>query len=238
FYPTRMYADRSYILAAKSDLQYPGGMYITAETPTRSIRKTMMDGEELWLIGGESHKTGQGDSTITYYEALQYFATQHFSISEFLYRWSAQDLVTLDKMPYIGRVTEKQDNVFVATGYRKWGMTNGTAAAKLIRNLIVEKECRFEELFTPSRFQADPAIKKFMSYNLDVAKHLIKGKLEYTDANLDDLKKGEANIIRINGKRTGAFRDEENNLHLVDTTCTHLGCEVDWNKAEQSWDCP
>lgn len=241
FYPTRMYPERAYIIAVKTNNAYPGGMYINAESPTRTIRSTALNNdsnEELLLIGGENHKTGQGKSTINHYETLQSYAENTFGIKDYLYRWSAQDLTTLDKLPYIGKVTGGQDSVFVATGYRKWGMTNGTIAAKVITDLITNKSSPYEELFSPSRFQANPALKSFIKVNADVAKHLIKGKLEYTNENITNLSTDEATITRINGQRTGVYKDTKSNLYGVDTTCKHLGCEVEWNSGERTWDCP
>ncbi|MEN1969428.1 FAD-dependent oxidoreductase [Lentibacillus sp. N15] len=237
-YPARMYPERAYAIAMKTTKEFPGGMYINAETPTRSIRTTTINGEEMWLIVGEKHKTGQGKSTSKHYEALQDFAETNFGISEYLYRWSTQDLTTLDKVPYIGKVTENQQNVFVATGFRKWGMTGGTIAAKVISDLISKEESPYEELFSPSRFQADPAVKEFAKANADVAKHLIKGKLEYTNDNIKDLEPDQATTTRIHGKRTGVYKDADNRLYAVDTTCTHLGCEVNWNAGDRTWDCP
>ncbi|MFD1360494.1 FAD-dependent oxidoreductase [Lentibacillus salinarum] len=238
FYPTRMYPERSYIIAVKTPEQFPGGMYINAESPTRSVRSANMNGDDLWLIVGENHKTGQGQSTMKHYEALQEYAEKQFGISEFVYRWSAQDLTTMDKLPYIGPVTKNEDNVFVATGYRKWGMTNGTIAAKIISNRILDKDNLYGELFTPSRFQADPAVRKFTRMNADVAKHMIKGKLEYTNDNVKDLKPDDATVTRVNGKRTGVYKDNDHQLYAVDTTCKHLGCEVNWNSGDRTWDCP
>ncbi|WP_099158287.1 FAD-dependent oxidoreductase [Virgibacillus ndiopensis] len=238
FYPTRMYPERSYIIAVKSDKKFPGGMYINAEKPTRSVRGARIKGEDLWLIVGENHKTGQGKSTMKHYEALQKYADQHFGINEFAYRWSAQDLTTLDKVPYIGPVTKAQQSVFVATGFRKWGMTNGTIAAKHITDMILDNDTPYQDLYSPARFQADPAIKKFTTTNADVAKHLIKGKLEYTENNIDKLTPDDATVTRINGKRTGVYKDKDNNLHALDTTCQHLGCEVHWNSGDRTWDCP
>ncbi|RKQ37598.1 FAD-dependent oxidoreductase [Oceanobacillus halophilus] len=238
FYFSRMYPERSYVVAVTSDEKYPGGMYINAESPTRSIRSTKDDGKELWLIGGENHKTGQGKSTMDHYEALQKFAEDHFHVQQMEYRWSAQDLTTLDKMPYIGPITENEEAVLVATGFRKWGMTNGTIAAKVLTDRILNEENKYQELYSPSRFQADPAVKKFMEINADVAKHLIKGKLEYTGSNIDNLKADDATVIRVKGKRTGVYKDSEEKLHMVDTTCTHLGCEVKWNSGDRTWDCP
>jgi len=239
FYPTRMYADRSYVIAAHCSDPYPGGIYINAEEPTRSIRVANIDGEEdLWLIGGENHKTGQGKPTMSHYDALNQFAHQHFQVTDIPYRWSAQDLVTLDKLPYIGPLTKKRTNILVATGYRKWGMTTGTMAANIITDLITETENPVAELFAPARFHADPAIKSFTTYNADVAKHLVKGKLSNSESDISDLQPDEAMIARIKGQRTGVYKDKEKNLHLVDTTCTHLGCEVTWNSGERTWDCP
>jgi glycine/D-amino acid oxidase-like deaminating enzyme/nitrite reductase/ring-hydroxylating ferredoxin subunit len=238
FYFSRMYPERSYIIAVKSPKKFPGGMYINAESPTRSIRTTAINGEDLWLIGGENHKTGQGKSTIEHYNALHDFAKKYISINEFSYRWSAQDLTSIDKLPYIGLMTKSEENMFVATGYHKWGMSNGTIAAKVISDLIMDNGSPYEELFTPSRFHADPSLREFMKINADVAKHMVKGKLDRPKENLDELSPDEAAVTRIKGMRAGAYRDHENKLHLVDTTCTHMGCEVEWNSGDRTWDCP
>jgi len=238
FYFSRMYAARSYVLGVKTEKDYSGGMYLSAEEPKRSLRYTMMNGEKLVLIGGEGHKTGQGISTIKHYEALEAFSAETFGIKEIPYRWSAQDLVTLDKIPYIGHITSSHPNIFVATGYRKWGMTNGTAAALLIRDLIMKKENPYSGLYTPSRFNADPSIKNFITQNADVAKHLIQGKLEIVNGRPEDLSNDEGAVVTVNGKRAGAYRDDKGSLHIVDTTCTHMGCELEWNSGERTWDCP
>lgn len=240
FYPVKMYASRSYIIAAKTEKLVDEGMYITAEKPTRSIRKVQIDDEEMLLIGGDDHKTGQSDvPMMDHYEALKKFTEENFKIVSIPYRWSAQDYVTLDKVPYVGRVTKNQHNVFVATGFKKWGMTNGTNAALLLTDIIMEKENEYEAFFSPARsIKADPSIRKLISYNADVAKHLVKGKLELSNDQLEDLKQNEACKTIINGQRVGVYKDDDNNIHAVDTTCTHLGCEVEWNDAETSWDCP
>ncbi|GAB4073629.1 FAD-dependent oxidoreductase [Barrientosiimonas marina] len=238
FYPVRMYPERSYVIAVKVPESFPGGMYISAESPVRSIRSASINGETFWLIAGDSHKTGQAESTIEHYDALQAYAEKHFGISEFVYRWSAQDLTTLDKLPYIGPVSKHEENVFVATGFRKWGMTHGTIAAKIISDQILQYDNPYQEFFTPSRFEADPSVREFTKMTADVAKHLIKGKLEYTNDNVKDLKPDDAVITRVSGKRTGVYKDSDNQLYAVDTTCKHLGCEVNWNSGDRTWDCP
>lgn len=240
FYPAKMYADRAYIIACKTKKTMTDGMYINAESPSRSVRPIQINGEELMLIAGESHKTGQSNKPmLAHYEALQQFADTNFGLVDILYRWSAQDLVTLDKVPYIGPVTKAQHNVLVATGFRKWGMTNSTNAAILLRDTIMEKDNPYKELFTPARdLKADPAVKKLISYNTDVAKHMIKGKMDRPNKDIDALTPNEAIITTVDGHRAGVYKDQEGNIHAVDTTCSHLGCEVEWNNAENSWDCP
>lgn len=237
-YFSRLYAERAYVLGVKAEIDLPTGMYISAENPTRSLRYAEDNGEKLLLVIGESHKTGQGVSEMLHYTALETFGDEVFNIKNIDYRWSTQDLTTLDKIPYIGPITSNKNNILVATGYRKWGMTNGTAAALLLKDIILEKDNPYQDLFTPSRFYMDPSLKEFIVQNYDVANHLIKGKLEIVEKTPIALRNDEGAIVTINGRRAGAYKDNEGKLYIVDTTCTHLGCELNWNDAERTWDCP
>ncbi|WCN37293.1 FAD-dependent oxidoreductase [Aneurinibacillus uraniidurans] len=238
FYFSRMYAEKSYVLGIKTKQDYPGGMYLSAENPKRSLRYTMMNGEKLVLVGGESHKTGQGICTIKHYEAIQAFGEQVFGIKEIPYRWSTQDLTTLDKIPYIGPLTSGNQSVFVATGYRKWGMTNGTVAALLLKDLIMQQENPYAELYSPYRLTVNPSFKNFFIQNADVAKHLVAGKLGMVFTKPEELSNDEGAVVTVNGERAGAYKDQDGKLHLVDTTCTHMGCEIEWNAGDRTWDCP
>ena len=238
FYFARMHPERSYIVAVKSEQPYPGGMYITSESPTRSVRSTPIGNEELLLLSGDGHKTGKGVNTIKHYEALAQFGKDALGLTDIRYRWSAQDLYTLDKVPYVGPITSTKENILVATGYRKWGMTNSTAAAMMLKDLILEERHLYEDIFTPSRFNADPSVKELVKKNADVAVELVKGKLERIDKFPEDVKKGEGTHVKVDGKKAGAYRDEDGKLHCVDTTCTHMGCEVEWNDGDRTWDCP
>jgi glycine/D-amino acid oxidase-like deaminating enzyme/nitrite reductase/ring-hydroxylating ferredoxin subunit len=238
FYFTRMHAERSYLLALKTKKQYPGGMYLSAETPKRSLRYTTLNGEKLVIVAGEKHKTGHGLNTFQHYEHLASFGDQLFGIEEVVNRWSAQDLTTIDKLPYIGYINENTSNILVATGYRKWGMTNGTAAGLLLKDLILNRTSPYQDLYSPSRFYGDPSIKNFITQNTDVAGHFVTGKIGMVHTKMEDIGNDEGAVVKVNGKRAGCYKDSNGKVHLVDTTCTHLGCEVEWNSAERSWDCP
>ncbi len=235
-YFARMYPSRSYVIAVTIAEEFPEGVFISAEDPTRSLRSQPMGDEELILVGGEDHKTGQSKNTGVHYDNLLRFARDTFEVREVKYRWSTQDYITLDGVPYVGNLTAKHPNVYVATGFAKWGMTNGTAAATIIRDLITHGDSPWKDVYTPSRFNTASAVN-FVVTNIDVAKHLVAGKLKPTE-DMEDLAPGDARIVSIDGDKAGAFRDDQGRLHLVDITCTHMGCELSWNEAERSWDCP
>jgi glycine/D-amino acid oxidase-like deaminating enzyme/nitrite reductase/ring-hydroxylating ferredoxin subunit len=237
-YYARMHAERSYVVAIETETNYPGGMYINADEPRRSLRTAERNDQTLVLIGGESHKPGEKISTLQRYAELEAFGRSLFAIQSIPFRWSAQDLITLDRVPYVGQITGNHPNVFVATGFGKWGMTNGTAAAMLLRDLIMQRENPYKELFKPSRFHAGNDIKQFVVQNSGVAKTMVAGKLENADSSPSELKLDEGGVVEVDGKRCGAYRDKDGNYHVVDTTCTHMGCELEWNDGERSWDCP
>ncbi|WP_233281267.1 MULTISPECIES: FAD-dependent oxidoreductase [Paenibacillus] len=237
-YFARLHVERSYVVAIKPETAYPGGMYLSVDQPSRSLRSVSYAGEELVLVGGEDHVTGRSQCTHGHYEKLEVFGGNLLGASAIPYRWSTQDLITIDNLPYIGPLTSKEDRIFVATGYRKWGMSNGTAAALLLRDQILGRDNRFSSLFSPSRFKADPSIKNLVTQGAGVAKELISGKLDLSHAKISEVKPGEAAVVRHHGQRAGAYRDEQGQLFLVDTTCTHMGCETEWNDGERSWDCP
>lgn len=236
-YFSRIYSERSYALAIKAKEKYPGGMYITAEEPGRSFRNQPYNDGELIIIGGEHHKAGQGMETIKHYEALVDFANQNYTVEDIPYRWSTQDCMTLDDIPYIGHFTSNTPNLYIATGYKKWGMTTSMVSAVLLKDLIVHGKSPWQDVFNPSRRTIAASAKNFIVENLNVAEQLIDGKISSLPKEVK-IAPGEGKIIEANGQRAGAYRDEKGKLHIVDTTCTHMGCELNWNSAEKTWDCP
>lgn len=238
FYFTRLHAERSYAMMVEPEKPYAGGMYISDDDPARSLRAVIHHGKEHILFGGENHKTGQGICTFGHYERLEKYAAETFGIRNIPFRWSAQDLISIDKVPYIGPITGRHERVYVATGFAKWGMTTGTMAGHLLADRITGRDNPHAEVFDPARFKADPGFKHFIVENVNVAKELIAGKVGIVHKKINELGNDEGAVVRHNGKRAGAYKDTSGKLFLVDTTCTHLGCEVEWNNGERSWDCP
>ncbi len=237
YYFARMYPEKSYALGIRIKEKFPGGMYITAEEPGRSLRFTPYEDGELIIVAGEHHKTGEGPNTNIHYKNLIDFAKETYDVIDIPFRWSTQDYTTLDDVPYVGRITSKNSNTYVATGFRKWGMTNGTVSAILLKDLIVKGDSPWAPVYDPSRFESDPMIKNLATTNINVANHLIGDKLKPIPKDMD-ISLGEAKVIEHDGKKVGIYKDKKDKIHAVDIVCTHMGCNLAWNAAELSWDCP
>ncbi|WP_421385023.1 FAD-dependent oxidoreductase [Bacillus salacetis] len=238
FYFNRMEVKRSYLLAAKTKKELPYGMFISAEKPGYSLRSTSEDGEQIVFIGGQGHSAGHKENTLESYEKLYEFGEKTFGIDEVLYRWSSQDPVPLDRVPYIGKYSMLDDQIFVATGFQKWGMSTGTLAGMIISDLILDRENPYSDIFSPGRHDVAHNLKKAAKMGKHSAKMLVKAKLEKPEKTVNDLHNDEGSVVNVDGKRAGAYKDNMGKVHLVDTTCTHMGCEVEWNNGERSWDCP
>jgi Rieske Fe-S protein len=155
------------------------------------------------------------------------------------YRWSAQDYQTVDGLPYVGRLTRRDERVLVATGFRKWGMTNGTAAAEILANGILGRDNPWATAFDATRIAPQASVAAIFSENLGVAWHFVTDRIEALRApTVGSLRAGEGAVVKHDGAPAACYRDHDGALHAVSPTCTHLGCQVKFNAAERSWDCP
>ena len=220
----------SHLTAFESPKVFDSGMYISDDTPKRTFRGAEGEGCHVVIIGGETHPTGDGKSTEEHYEAIQAFAKQEFGLTKMLGYWSEHDLVTPDRRPHIGSIEKDDDQMFVMTGYSKWGLAIAATGAQLITDLLTGKENRFKELFNPQRDMPN-AKDEEESGDADEGKTNI-----LQDSAL--LKKEEARRFEADGKPAGMYKDANGSIHYLDLACTHLGCEVKWNDADKTWDCP
>jgi glycine/D-amino acid oxidase-like deaminating enzyme/nitrite reductase/ring-hydroxylating ferredoxin subunit len=233
----RAFPSRTYGIAVALDGDPPTGMSITLESPTRSVR-ALPDGRGI-IVVGEDHKVGHDSNTPARYQALEAWAREHFAVRAVQYRWSAQDYMSADGLPYIGRFPGGSGQIFTATGFNKWGLTNGTAAAMILSEIIAGREHPWADLFDSTRLDVVPSAKKLIKENVDVAARFVGDRLRaLTTPSIDDLAVGEGAIVSSGGKRVAAYRDESGTVHACSPLCTHMGCYVQWNAAEKSWDCP
>nr|WP_319422231.1 FAD-dependent oxidoreductase [Pleurocapsa sp. FMAR1] len=215
-------------------------MYIGVGKNYHSIRTTPTeDGGLLLLIGGGSHKVGEKSETEESYQQLESYAHSHFGIDKIDYRWSSQDYKSFDQLPYIGKLTPVNEHIYVATGFSLWGMSKGTMAGMILADLVQGKENPWADLYDSLR--ATPFVTKesIKNNNLDVGMHWVGDRLKgIQNWSTDDVKPGEGKIITLQGEKVGVYKDEAGKVTAVNATCPHLGCIVNWNSAEKSWDCP
>lgn len=230
---------RSYAIAAKVDASVLSNMYISIDSPTRSLRPHLENGESFLLIGGEGHKVGQDPDTHERYQALESWAHDQFGVQSVQYRWSAQDYMAVDHVPYIGRITPNNERILIATGFNKWGMTTGVAAGVMLTETIMGRTSPWSEVFDSTRMDIRRSAKDFVLENANVAKRLIGDRLRTLSVpDISELSPDEGGIVEADGEKVAAYQDEAGQLHTISPTCTHLGCQVTWNTAERSWDCP
>jgi glycine/D-amino acid oxidase-like deaminating enzyme/nitrite reductase/ring-hydroxylating ferredoxin subunit len=238
---TKAYPHRSYAVAAPiGQAPDPDGMYINAGTPTRSVR-TLRDGDRFFIqVGGNGHKVGEEDDTPSRYEQLEQFLRRHWpGAGEVRYRWSTQDYMAHDHVPYVGRLRRGSEHVYAATGYSKWGMTNGTAAAMIVSDRIIGRENPWADLFDSKRLVRRSGLGSFVKENASAGIGFFVDRLSLGDrVAVQDLTPGNGAIVRIRGRKTAVYRDEGGTLHAFSPACRHLYCLVEWNPAERSWDCP
>ncbi len=186
-YFLKMYQSRSYVLGLQNAPDFKG-MYVDENDKGLSFRNY----GDILLLGGLGHRTGKGECGFT---ALQKIAMEKFPESQIKYRFATQDCKTLDDIPYIGYYSNFKDNLLVATGFNKWGMTSSMVAAQILCDMVLGRENKYAQIFSPSR----SILRKQL---------LINGA------------EAVSGLVGFSKKR-----------------CTHLGCKLEWNVQEKSWDC-
>lgn len=233
-------ARRAYVVAGVAEgRETSEGMYINAESPSRSVRYARgRDGETLLLVCGEGHKPGQATDTVERYERLEEWARERFGVADFRYRWSTQDYWPVDGVPFVGRLGLGSRRVWVGTGFSSWGITGGTAAAMILTDLIAGRDNPHARFFDSNR-SGVLFTKGLLEEGVDVAKRFVGDWVAAPEAgDASEVGVGEGRILRRGPEKVAAYRDEEGEVHAVSAVCTHLGCVVQWNAAEKSWDCP
>jgi glycine/D-amino acid oxidase-like deaminating enzyme/nitrite reductase/ring-hydroxylating ferredoxin subunit len=238
-YFARAHPTRSYVLTARVTSDLPDAMLISAAPPSRSIRSVPYAGGELLMVGGEGHHVGSTKATPERYEKLADYARSHWQVTSFEHRWSAQDYVPDDGVPFIGRLNVLSRRIHVATGFKKWGMTAGTLAGMLLTDAITGRPNDWAPLFASTRIKPVAESRRFLTENGRVGIRMVADRLLAPGLrDIERLEVGEGGIVNCQGTKVAGYRDETGALHAVSARCTHLGCQVTWNDAEHTWDCP
>ena len=227
---------RSYALAFDT-ADVPDGMFLSAGSPTRSIRDApVTDGRRL-VVGGNGHPVGRTDSELEHLDGLRKWTAQFFPGAVETHAWSAQDYRSHDGIPYVGHLPRGGGHIHLATGFDKWGMTNGVAAARNITARILgdkpswagplgRRVTRPQGAFNIVRTNAGVGVA--------AARSLLGVDLTGVDA---DPAEGEG-VVGRDGVLPTAVSTVDGRTCAVSAVCTHLGGLLSWNDAEKSWDCP
>jgi glycine/D-amino acid oxidase-like deaminating enzyme/nitrite reductase/ring-hydroxylating ferredoxin subunit len=235
----RAHPQRSYVVTARVRSGQPDAMLISAAPPTRSIRSVPVDGEELLMVGGEGHHVGSFLASDQRYDRLAEFASAHWDVVSFEHRWSAQDYLPDDGVPYIGRLHLGTQRIHVATGFKKWGMTSGTLAGMLLTDAIAGRRNDWAPMFSATRVKPFSEGRRFVTENTRVGIRYVADRLLAPGLrDIGTLSTGEGAIVSSSAGKVAGYRDDLGRLHAVSARCTHLGCQVAWNRAERTWDCP
>ena len=238
FYFVKMYQSTSYLIAVETKLQLPQGMYINVKEPMYSFRTANYNGKEILLIGGVGNKTGEPIEDNSHYEKLEKKAREMYPDCKILYRWNTRDCISLDKIPYIGEFSNLMKNVYVGTGFKKWGMTSTNVAANIVTDKIMGNKNKYEEIFTATRMK--PIKNRWEVENIlkQTVNSIALNKFKIEPYSIEQIKNDNAAIIEINGDNIGVYKDAKGEVYAVKPNCSHLGCLLSWNNLDKTWDCP
>jgi glycine/D-amino acid oxidase-like deaminating enzyme/nitrite reductase/ring-hydroxylating ferredoxin subunit len=202
--------------------------YIRVDRDTEGVRL---------IVGGEDHKTGQESDTRERFAALESWLRRLVPSASITHRWSGQVIATPDGLPFIGEAAPRQ---YIATGFGGNGMTFGTLSAMIVRDAITDAAPNpWRELFDVNRSAIARGPSDYLRENADYPYYLVRDRFAGADTrHLRAVPRGEGRLVEVGGAIVAASRDARGKLTLLSPTCTHLGCRVNWNQAEGTWDCP
>lgn len=233
-------AHRTYMISALIPTgSVPRGLYWDTLESNHYIRIQSHDqNNDLILIGGEGHRTGQEVDPESNYARLEKWSKEHFpQIQTFQNRWSGQVFESIDGLAYLGHNPFDQNNVYIITGDSGSGMTHATIGAMIITDHLMGRINPWADLYSPSRLKL-ASIRDLVRENIRTVSQYSDWIKEKKIEELEDIPLGQGAVIRKGIRRIAAYKDENGNVDLHSAVCPHLGGIVNWNAAEKSWDCP
>lgn len=230
---------RTYALAAKIAAgALEDALYWDTLDPYHYVRlQPFSADEDIVIVGGEDHKSGEANDGAQRLDALERWARERLpDLREVTHRWSGQVLEPIDFAGFIGH-SPGEEHVFVVSGDSGQGITNGLVAGLLVTDLITTGASPWEEIYAPSR-KIQKNFGEFISENITPLKNFAEYLAASEIASVERLRPGEGRLVRSGLNKIAACRDRSGQLHLHSASCTHLGCVVHWNALEQCWDCP
>jgi glycine/D-amino acid oxidase-like deaminating enzyme/nitrite reductase/ring-hydroxylating ferredoxin subunit len=227
----------SYVVAGRVEKgRVPDALFWDTADPYHYLRIEPHRGHDLVIFGGEDHKTGQTADTSACFDRLERTLVSMVGDVEVTHRWSGQVIETPDGLPYIGETAARQ---FAGTGFSGNGMTFGTLTGMMAADRVAGRTNPWSELFDPSRKKILDAAWDYIKENKDYPYYLIRDRFAGAEArSIRDVPRGAGRIVEVKGQKAAVYRDPRGHVTTRSAVCTHMGCLVDWNDAEGTWDCP
>lgn len=203
----KMYQSSSYVIGVDTKKTLNNGMYISASSPTYSFRTANYNGIKILLLGGSGHKTGSPSSYENTYGALESYAKQLYPNCEILFRWDTRDCITLDKIPYIGRFSNTMNNIYVGTGFNKWGMTSSNVAANIVCDMILGNDNEYAYVFNSTRVHPIKNRTEVKNMITESVNSLALNKLKNSDIGFDEIPINSGGVIDVNNQKVGIYKD-------------------------------
>ncbi|MEI6666079.1 MAG: FAD-dependent oxidoreductase [Chloroflexota bacterium] len=230
------------VIAARVADEPVAGMFISIDEPTRSMRSARRGDHHWLLVVGPAYTPGDSD-TAQELATIEAFAREHFQVEGIDYRWWNEDYYSVDRLPYIGRIEPTRPHTYIATGFGGWGITNGVVAGHILAEAVQGRQHRWADVFDPAREGSDTHANPLASFgrmvrdNVATVENMAARFIPETDGDLETIAPGDGAVIPWHGEKLAVTRDASGELHALSALCTHLGCEVAWNGAMQTWDC-
>jgi glycine/D-amino acid oxidase-like deaminating enzyme/nitrite reductase/ring-hydroxylating ferredoxin subunit len=225
FFDARCLLHRSYVVASRAGSLPLEGTYISVDEPMRSILAVEVDGASYLLAGGEGHPAGESVESAERYRRLAAFSRDRLGAGEAEFRWSTQDGLPIDGLPFVGRMPPSATHVHVITGLRKWGLSNGTAAALILADTLSGRENPWARVFDSNRATPVSSVARPVDRDRPAAGQALPAP-------------GGGSVVELDGEMLAVYADPAGQLRAVSAVCTHLGCTVGFNSADATWDCP
>jgi glycine/D-amino acid oxidase-like deaminating enzyme/nitrite reductase/ring-hydroxylating ferredoxin subunit len=237
---TKQVPYRTYVIGLRVPRgSVPNQLYWDSGDPYHYIRVDPVSDPnyDVVLVGGEDHKVGVWPKSDPF-DCLEKWSRVRFAdIVDIPYRWSGQVQEPVDGLAYIGKAPMKREGIYVATGDSGQGLTHGTIAGVLLTDLIAGRENPWADIYDPSR-KPTKSLGEFITHNLEAAATLKEYVTGGEVSSEDEIQPGCGAIVREGLRKLAVYRDNHGELHRRSAICTHLGCIVQWNPIEKSWDCP
>jgi glycine/D-amino acid oxidase-like deaminating enzyme len=239
-YFARLKPARSYALAFRTPEQAVSGMYLSSDRTSRSLRDGVRDGGSMLMVGGEGHTTGRGGPTSRRLDNLRRWTSEHFPSATETHAWSAQDYTPAHALPLVGPLLPGLDEIVVAGGYSKWGMTNGVAAALAVASRLLGGRTDWADAMAAWSRHELGGLPTGALTNAEVGVEMVGGWLRpLAHAGLGPTPGEGDGVVRYDHPGPPTAQSRVGGVERrVSGVCTHLGGVVRWNDAEASWDCP